>query len=150
MLDTEIDPSQNYLEKSLHPLHGFFYPQSVAIIGAKEEPKSVGRTLLANMIASFKGKIFPVNPKYPSILGLKAYPKIQEIPEPVDLAVIVTPAKLVPELIDDCAKAKVKSVIIISAGFKEVGKEGLALEQEVLARAKKEASASSDRTVLAS
>lgn len=137
MLDAEIDPSQNYLEKQQHPLHGFFYPQSVAIIGAKEEPNSVGRTLLTNITASFKGKIFPVNPKYPSVLGLKTYPKIQEIPEAVDLAIIATPAKLAPELIDDCAKAKVKSVIIISAGFKEVGKEGLALEQEVLVRAKK-------------
>lgn len=137
MLDSEIDPSQNYLDRPQHPLDEFFNPKSVAIIGAKDAPKSVGRTLLSNMIASFKGKIFPVNPKYPSVLGLKSYPRIQDIPESVDLAVIMTPAKLVPELIDDCVAANVKSVIIISAGFKEIGEEGVALEKDVLARAKK-------------
>ena len=136
MLDLEIDPSQNYLEKPPHPLQPFFTPDSVAIIGAKEEEGSVGRTVLSNMIASFKGKIFPVNPKYPLVLGKKAYPRAQDIPEKVDLAVIVTPPKIIPDLIDDCVKAKIKAVIIISAGFKETGPAGLALEQEVLRRAK--------------
>lgn len=137
MLREEFDPSQNYLARPQHPLHAFFCPQSVAIIGAKEELGSVGRTLLANMMADFKGKIFPVNPKYPEVLGLKAYPRVHEVPEKVDLAVIVTPAALVPGLIDDCAKAGIQAVIIISAGFKETGEEGLKLEQEVLSRARK-------------
>lgn len=137
MLGVEFDPSQNYLARPLHPLNAFFNPNSVAIIGAKEAEGSVGRTLLANMMASFKGKIYPVNPKYPKVLGLAAHPRIQDVPDQIDLAVIVTPAKLVPELIDDCAAAKVKAVIIISAGFKETGEEGLRLEQEVLERARK-------------
>lgn len=137
MADIHIDPSQNYLEHPKHPLHDFFNPQTVAIIGAKEQAGSVGRTLLSNMQASFKGEVFPVNPKYPEVLGLKSYPRIQDIPKAIDLAVIVTPSKLIPSLIDDCVLAKVKSVIIISAGFKEIGEEGVALENEVLARAHK-------------
>lgn len=137
MLNVNFDPSQNYLARPEHPLHSFFSPRSVAIIGAKEAAGSVGRTLLANMMDSFKGAIYPVNPKYPEVLGLPAYSQIQKIPHQVDLAVIVTPAALVPGLIEDCAAAKVKSVIIISAGFKETGEEGLKLEQQVLAIAKK-------------
>ncbi len=136
MLDAQGDPSQNYLDKPLHPLHLFFNPQVVAVVGAKEEKGSVGRTLLSNMLHSFKGKIFPVNPKYPEVLGLKTYPKVQDVPEQIDLVVIVTPAKLIPSLIEDCAKANVKAVVIISAGFKETGKEGKKLEEEVLQRAK--------------
>jgi acetyltransferase len=136
MVDVSFDPSQNYLARPQHPLHSFFCPKSVAIIGAKEQEGSVGRTLLANMMASFKGKIYPVNPKYPKVLGMTAYPKIQEVPDSVDLAIIVTPAALIPELIDDCAAAHVKAVIIISAGFKETGEKGLKLEEEVLKRAK--------------
>ncbi len=136
MLHSDFDPSQNYLARPEHPLHSFFCPKSVAIIGAKDAKGSVGRTLLANMMASFKGKIYPVNPKYPQVLGLPAHPRIQDIPEQIDLAVIVTPAALVPQLIDDCAAARVKAVIIISAGFKETGEEGLKLEQEVLRRAR--------------
>lgn len=136
MLNASFDPSQNYLARPEHPLHSFFCPESVAIIGAKEQVGSVGRTLLVNMMASFKGKIYPVNPKYPQVLGLTAYPRVQDIPEKVDLVVIVTPSALIPDLIDDCVAAKVKAVIIISAGFKETGTEGLLLEQEVLKRAK--------------
>ncbi|MES2344575.1 MAG: bifunctional acetate--CoA ligase family protein/GNAT family N-acetyltransferase [Chlamydiota bacterium] len=136
MVDVSFDPSQNYLARPQHPLHSFFSPRSVAIIGAKEQEGSVGRTLLTNMMASFKGKIYPVNPKYPQVLGVTAYPRIQDIPDTVDLGIIVTPAALIPGLIDDCVAARVKSVIIISAGFKETGEEGLKLEQEVLKRAR--------------
>lgn len=137
MLDTQGDPSQNYLERPPHPLDPFFHPQSVAIIGAKEEMGSVGRTLLVNMMSHFKGAIYPINPKYPEVLGLRAYPKIQDAPKGIDLAVIVTPAHLIPSLIDDCVLAGVKSVVIISAGFKETGEAGELLEKEVLAKAAK-------------
>lgn len=137
MSDFEIDPSQNYLEHLPHPLDSFFAPKTVAIIGAKEEELSVGRTLLVNAMEHFKGKIYPVNPKYPSVLGIKCYPRVQDVPDKVDLAVIVTPPSLIPGLVDDCASAKICAVIIISAGFKETGPEGLALEQEVLSRAKR-------------
>ena len=137
MVDFEIDPSQNFLESLSHPLHPFFHPDSIAIIGAKEAENSVGRTLLANVMATFKGRVYPVNPKYPSVLNLKCYPRAQDVPDKVDLAVIVTPPSIIPSIIDDCAAANIKAVIIVSAGFKETGPEGLALEMEVLKRVKR-------------
>ncbi|MFQ5421949.1 MAG: acetate--CoA ligase family protein, partial [Anaerolineae bacterium] len=99
---------------------------------------SVGRTIVWNLLSnSFGGVIFPVNPKRASILGIKAYPDVQSIPDQVDLAVIVTPAPTVPGLIRDCVEVGVKGAIIISAGFKETGPAGQALEDEVMAEARK-------------
>ena len=86
---------------------------------------------------SFGGTIFPVNPKYNSILGIKSYPSLAAIPDPVDLAVIVTPAKTVPGIIEECVAVGVQAAIIISAGFKETGPEGAALEQQILKIARK-------------
>ncbi len=121
---------------SRHPLQPFFAPGSVALVGATENPGSVGRTVLENLTtAGFAGPIFPVNPKRPTVLGLKAYPSIKALPQVPDLVVIVTPAATVPALVRECAEAGVKSVVIISAGFKEVGPEGAALEQQILATA---------------
>ncbi len=112
-------------------------PKSVAIIGAGEREGSLGRTLVANMIgAGYKGKLYPINPKYEKILGVKAYPSVMEVPGDIDLAVIATPAATVPALVMDCAKKKIPTTIVISAGFKELGPEGLKLEQEVLRIAK--------------
>lgn len=119
-------PSKNSLEV-------FFKPRQVAVIGATETKGSVGRTILWNLISNpFGGIVFPVNPKRPSVLGIGAYPSIGAVPQKVDLAVIVTPAPAVPALVDECVAAGVKGVIIISAGFKEVGAEGAALEQRIL------------------
>lgn len=121
-----------------NPLNFMFAPKSVALIGASEKEGSVGRTLLWNLITHpFGGTVFPVNPKRKSVMGIKAYSSIQDVPENVDLAIIATPAVTIPDIIRDCVKAKVKGVIIISAGFKEIGAEGLRLEKEVLAEAKK-------------
>ncbi|MBS0630145.1 MAG: bifunctional acetate--CoA ligase family protein/GNAT family N-acetyltransferase [Verrucomicrobia bacterium] len=132
-----VDPSQEYLERPKQQLEPFFNPKSVAIIGATQTPKSVGNTLTNNLISGkFKGKIFPVNPKYETLFGLKCYPSIEAIPEEVELVVIITPAKTIPALIDQCVAKKVKGAIIISAGFKELGAEGLKLENEVLRRAR--------------
>ena len=89
------------------------------------------------MTSSFGGPIFPINPKSPSILGIKAYKSIEELPDPVDLAVICTPAKTVPGIVRQCVKAKVRGAIIISAGFKEVGAEGVKLEEEILLEARR-------------
>ena len=115
----------------------FFAPGSVALVGATENPGSVGRTVLENLTtAGFAGPIYPVNPKRPTVLGLKAYPSIKALPQVPDLVVIVTPAATVPALVRECAEAGVKSVVIISAGFKEVGPEGAALEQQILATAR--------------
>jgi acetyltransferase len=122
----------------LHPLNPFFNPQNVALIGATDRPGSVGRTLLTNLLdKSFQGKVFPVNLSKKKILGLPTFSKIEAIPHPIDLAVIATPAATVPSLIEECLKARVKSAIVISAGFKEIGQEGVQLESEILQILKK-------------
>lgn len=99
-----------------HELDVFFNPRSVAIVGASPREGSIGRAILENMMKRFKGQIFPVNPKYDEILGLKAYPKLTEIPEPVDLAVIAVRAELVPKIMEDAAVKGVKGVIVVSGG----------------------------------
>jgi acetyltransferase len=114
------------------PLDAFFAPSSVAVIGATEGNPSVGRTLLANL-ASFSGKIYPVNPKRDKVLGHKAFHNIGAVSGPVDLALIVTPAETVPGIVAECSAAKVPAAIIISAGFKEAGPRGVELEREILA-----------------
>lgn len=120
------------------PLDAIFAPRSVAVIGASEKPGSVGRTLLWNLISNpFGGTVFPVNPRHHSVLGIKAYPSIFDIPEYIDLAVIATPASTVPKVISDCVDKGVKGAIIISAGFKEAGAAGVALEQEILHQARR-------------
>ena len=120
------------------PLSPIFSPQSVAVIGATENPGSVGRTILENLIkGGFAGRIYPVNPKRDTVLGVKAYPGITAVPEKPDLAVIITPPPTVPGIVRDCGKAGVKGVIIISAGFKEIGPVGVELERQVLEEATK-------------
>jgi acetyltransferase len=109
-----------------------------AVIGATENPGSVGRTVFQNLgRGGFDGVVYPVNPKRASVLCVKAFPSISAVPEKVDLAVICTPAKTVPGIIQDCVKAGVAGAIIISAGFKETGPEGAALEQKILAEARR-------------
>lgn len=121
-----------------HPLDVFFAPQNVAVIGATETENSVGRTALWNLISSpFGGTVFPVNPRRPSVLGIKAYPSIREVPAKVDLAVVITKADTVPAVIRECGEAGVQGAVVISAGFKEMGPPGAALEQQVLAEARR-------------
>jgi acetyltransferase len=123
--------------ETAHPLDAFFTPNNVAVIGATENPGSVGRTTLWNLISTpFGGAVFPVNPKRSSVLGIKAYPSILQVPEPVDLAVVVTPAPSIPGIIHECGQAGVKAAVVISAGFKELGPPGLALEEKLLAEAR--------------
>jgi acetyltransferase len=119
-------------------LDAIFFPKSVAVIGATDREGSVGRTIVWNLISSpFGGTVYPVNPTKNAILGIRAYSSIADIPEQVDLAVIVTPARTVPQLVKDCVKAGVRGFIVISAGFKETGPEGVKLEQEILATIRK-------------
>jgi len=119
------------------PLEVFFSPKTVAVIGATENPNTVGRTLLWNLVTSpFGGTVYPVNPKRASVLGVKAYPSVSAIPEQVDLAVIVTPPPSIPGIIRECGEAGVRGAIVISAGFKEIGPEGAALERQVLEEAR--------------
>lgn len=132
------DPAHDIWKKQRHPLDCIFRPRSVAVIGASEREGSVGRTLLWNLIRSpFGGTVFPVNPQRHSVLGIKSYRDIASVPEIVDLVIIATPAATVPQVIRECVAVGVKGAIIISAGFKEIGEQGAALEQEVLAEARK-------------
>lgn len=121
-----------------HPLDPFFAPKNIAVIGATEAPGTVGRTTLWNLMSTpFGGAVFPVNPKRPSVLGIKAYRSVKDIPAEVDLAVVVTNSKLIPGLIDECGEIGCKAAVVISAGFKEAGEEGRELERQLLANARK-------------
>ncbi len=123
--------------KRRRTLDVFFHPQSVAVIGATEAPHSVGRSIVTNLQdGGFAGPIYPVNPKRDTVLGLPCYPAIARVPEPVDLAVIATPAASVPGIVRECADAGVAAAIVISAGFREIGERGAALESEILAIAR--------------
>ncbi len=129
--------SSDVLRMGKSPLDAIFSPRNVAVIGATEAPNAVGRTLLWNLISNpFGGTVFPVNPKRTSVLGIRAYKTIAEVPAKVDLAVIATPAHTVPDLVRDCAAAGAKAAIIVSAGFKELGESGVELERQVLERAR--------------
>ncbi|MGA9521027.1 MAG: bifunctional acetate--CoA ligase family protein/GNAT family N-acetyltransferase [Myxococcaceae bacterium] len=115
------DPSLDLLhQERRHPLDAIFLPKSVAVVGASERPGSVGRTLLWNLISNpFGGTVYPVNAKRSNVLGIKAYPSVSALPEPPELAVIVTPAATVPEVVRECAQVGVRGAIIMSAGFNE-------------------------------
>lgn len=134
-MPVRTDPSQDFMERLPQPLDAIFLPKTVAVIGAKDTSNSVGRTIMSNL-SSFGGKVFPVNPHRKEVLGLKAYPNISAVPEPVDLAVVVTPAATVPGIIEECAQCHVGGAIIISAGFKESGETGVALEKEIVRHAR--------------
>jgi acetyltransferase len=113
-------------------LDKIFNPKTVAIVGASDEEGTVGYALLRNFKElGFEGKVYPVNIKKSVVLGLQAYPSVEQIPEPVDLAIIATPARTVPSIVEQCGKSGIKGLIIISAGFKEIGEEGRALEQKI-------------------
>jgi acetyltransferase len=116
-------------------LEAFFDPKSVAVVGASTSPEKLGYAVLENLVNggyADVGKIFPINPKAEEILGRKAYPSVLDVPDNIDLAVIVIPYPYVPEVLEDCGKKKIPGVIVISAGFREAGMEGLERELELL------------------
>jgi acetyltransferase len=132
------DPAHDVLGYEGGQLDAIFRPETVAVIGATDRPGSVGRTIMWNLVSSpFGGTVFPVNSKRPNVLGIKAYPSVSEVPQKVDLAVIVAPAPAVPGIIAECAEAGVVGAIVISAGFRETGPEGAELEERVLEEARK-------------
>ena len=113
-------------------LDAFFNPKSVAVIGATERPGSVGRAIMENLIQRFRGKIYPVNIRRDTVLGLKCYRSVKDIPDEVDLAVIAVPAPVVPKVAEECGEKGVKALLVISAGFKEVGGEGAERERKLV------------------
>ena len=132
------DPARDVWRYGHHSLNKLFSPRTVAVVGATETPGSVGRTVLWNLVSNpFGGVVFPVNPKRSSVLGIKAYPNIAAVPEPVDLVVVVTPAAAVPPVIAEAVAAGVKAAVVISAGFKELGPPGVELERQILEHARR-------------
>lgn len=114
----------------------FLDPQSIAVIGASEKP-GVGKAIFSNIINGYKGKIYPITPSNPSVFGFKAYKSVLEVPEEIDLAVIATPNKIVPAVMEEVGKKNIKGVIIVSAGFKEADEQGAKLEKEISTISKK-------------
>jgi acetyltransferase len=113
-------------------------PRSVAVIGATERAGSVGRTVFWNLIRNpFGGTVYPVNPQRPSVLGVRSYPSVADLPEVPDLVVIVTPASSVPTVMSQCADLGVKAAIVLSAGFRETGPAGVELERQTLEHARR-------------
>ncbi|HWP84358.1 MAG TPA: bifunctional acetate--CoA ligase family protein/GNAT family N-acetyltransferase [Terriglobia bacterium] len=135
---TAAETVRGIFHERSHALDVFFRPETVAVIGASETPGSVGRAVLSNLISHpFGGIVFPVNPKRRSVLGIRAYASVRDVPEEIDLAVIATPAATVPGIIRECGEKSVRGAIILSAGFRELGAPGRALEEEVLAEARR-------------
>ena len=133
-----FEPAHDIYHYEPTALDAIFAPKNVAVIGATENPGSVGRTILWNLISNpFGGTVFPVNPKRAGVLGIKAYPSIGAVPDKIDLAVIVTPAPTVPGIIGECVDAGVQGAIIISAGFKETGEKGADLERQIMEHARR-------------
>ncbi len=113
-------------------LEALFAPKSVTVIGASTKPDSLGRVVFKNILFSgYTGVVYPVNPKAHSIMGVKAYPSVLDIPDEIDLAVIIVPAAAVASVLDECGRKGVRAAIIISAGFKEIGEEGAKREAEL-------------------
>ena len=112
-------------------LHRLFSAASVAVIGATDRPGSVGHTVVQNLVRSYKGRMYAVNPGRKQVCGLPCYPAVGALPEVVDLAVIVIPAAAVPAVVGECIASKVVSIVVISAGFKEKGADGAALEEQI-------------------
>ena len=119
---------------SLRPL---FQPTSVAVVGASRDPLSIGfRILEALVMNRFQGPVYPVNPKASVVGSIRAYPSVRDLPEPVDLAVITVPPGVVLDVIDECAERDVKGLVVITAGFAEVGPEGRAVQQAMVDKAR--------------
>ncbi len=120
------------LFSGIRDLKPILEPQSVAVIGASRQPGSVGYAVLSNLLmGQFTGVVYPVNPKARSICGVRSYSRVLEIPDTVDLAVIIVRAPIVPQVLEECGQKGVKGAIVISAGFKEAGSEGAKLEAQV-------------------
>ncbi|NQV23746.1 MAG: bifunctional acetate--CoA ligase family protein/GNAT family N-acetyltransferase [Rhodopirellula sp.] len=113
-------------------LNRIFQPRQIAVVGASSKPNSVGYTVFRNLIeGGFEGNVFPVNPKYTTIQEQTAYPSVGDLPEKIDLAIICTRAVTVPGVVAECGEAGIRGIIVLSAGFREAGAAGEALEQKL-------------------
>lgn len=129
-----VSRAQRVKAVSAEGLAAIFAPTSVAVVGASNRAGSVGRAVFKNILESdYSGIIYPVNPKAKSICGVRAYPSLNEIPDQVDLAVLIVPAVQTPTVAREAAAKGVRALIVISAGFRETGPAGVAIEQELVA-----------------
>ncbi|MFQ6076229.1 MAG: CoA-binding protein, partial [Candidatus Bathyarchaeia archaeon] len=116
-----------------HALDYILYPQSIAVIGASKDPLKWGHMLLASILnGGFPGKVYPINPREDEIEGLKCYPSVRDVPEDVDLAIVVVPARIVANVIGDCVDKGVKGAVVITSGFAETGAEGRKVQDEIV------------------
>jgi 4-hydroxybutyrate---CoA ligase (ADP-forming) len=120
----------NFLLSTENLKNIFLSPISIAIVGASEKP-GVGKAIFLNILNGYKGKIYPISPTSSSIFGIKAYKSVLDIDQDIDLAVVATPSKIVPSVMEEIGKKKIKASIIVSAGFKEVDESGAKLEQKI-------------------
>ncbi len=124
--------------ESKHYLNSLFSPNSVAVFGASNTQDAVGQVVFKNLLESgYKGKLYAINPKHDTVQGQPVYKSLHEIGKSVDLAVITTPAKTIPSIIEACGEYGVKTAVILSAGFREIGSQGTKLEQFIITRAKR-------------
>ena len=113
-------------------LDKIFKPSSIAVIGASNKIGTAGYRIFRNLIGSgYEGVVFPINIKNNSIQGVQAYSTVHDLPLVVDLAIIAVPSKIVPDVIEQCGEIGIKGIVIISAGFKEIGEEGRLLEEKI-------------------
>jgi acetyltransferase len=135
------DAPQSAAQQPHASLEALFRPRSVAVIGATDRSGTVGRSVVSNLLESkFPIKVYAVNPSHNEVLGIRTHKRIAEIEGGVDLAVVVTPAQTVPQIIGECVDAGVRSAVVISAGFREQGREGALLEEEILKHLRRESS----------
>ena len=132
---TAVRDREHYSEA--RSIRRLLHPRSVAVVGAGRDPGSVGHAALVNLLRSeFAGPVYPVNPTARSIAGVRAYARVSDIPDPVDLAVIAVPPDAILGVVEDCAARHVNSLVVLSAGFAELGSEGVHLERELVRRAR--------------
>lgn len=133
-----LDSSSPSPAAAMHPhsagdLRGLFYPQSIAVIGASNTKGKLGWNVFYNLLThGYRGRLYPVNPNASEVQGVRAYPTIKDVPEPVDVAIVLVPAGMTPQVVQDCCAAGVKYVVVESAGFAELGDEGKRIEREIL------------------
>jgi len=109
----------------------FLSPKSIAIVGASDKQGSVGRAITSNIMNGYKGTVYPISPTRETVFDQKAYKSVLDVPDPIDLAVVITKNTIVPVVLEECGKKGIKGAIVITAGFKEVDEEGKKLEQKL-------------------
>jgi len=125
-------PRPDALAPAKADLHDLFYPKSVAVIGASGTPGKLGWNVFTNLVShKFQGRLYPINPRAEEIQGIKAYPRISDVPEPVDVAIILVSAGITPEVVEECCKCGVRYIVVESAGFAELGETGKEIELQM-------------------